>query len=358
MLILMGDKWIVKLLIWGTGKIAERIVRNGLKEQQIVGYIETIKTKEVFNGKRVFALSEIPSEYDVILVANAYGDLIYDNCCKNGISLDKLCFIRSISRNINIENNFKLAKQILTPNYYDEACAAFGRVENDWVADDAQLYSKLNKHLTMNIDNDSYIYTDKFATAGSIGSYFWQDLWAARKIYKNSPQQHYDIGSRIDGFIAHLLAFRDNVTLIDIRRLDREVDGLSFVCDDATNLENFDDNSIESLSALCSLEHFGLGRYGDKIDPDACYKCFDAIGRKVMAGGNIYISVPVGKEHIEFNAHRIFYASTIIDAFSQCKLVEYSYTKNGYIEYNVDIHKYDNDISLGGGGFGLFHFKK
>ena len=58
----MGDKWIVKLLIWGTGKIAERIVRNGLKEQQIVGYIETIKTKEVFNGKRVFALSEIPSE--------------------------------------------------------------------------------------------------------------------------------------------------------------------------------------------------------------------------------------------------------------------------------------------------------
>ena len=68
--------------------------------------------------------------------------------------------------------------------------------------------------------------------------------------------------------------------------------------------------------------------------------------------------MPVGKEHIEFNAHRIFYASTIIDAFSQCKLVEYSYTKNGYIEYNVDIHKYDNDISLGGGGFGLFHFKK
>ena len=215
--------------------------------------------------------------------------------------------------------------------------------------------------LTMRIENDYYsrpIYTDKFEAAGSIGSYFWQDLWAARKIYQDSPQQHYDIGSRIDGFIAHLLSFRDNVNMIDIRPLNREVDGFRFVCDDATSLGHFDDNSIESLSALCSLEHFGLGRYGDKIDPDACYKCFYSIERKVMAGGNIYISVPVGKEHIEFNAHRVFYASTIINAFTHCELIEYSYTNNGYIEYNIDVHKYDDDITIGGTGFGLFHFTK
>ena len=133
---------------------------------------------------------------------------------------------------------------------------------------------------------------------------------------------------------------------------------IEFTCADATNLNTFADNSIESLSALCSLEHFGLGRYGDEIDPDACYKCFNAIRHKVKKEGNIYLSVPVGMEHIEFNAHRVFFASTIVDNFPGFDLVEYSCTHNGYIEYNVDIHKYDNDDSLGGTRFGLFHFMK
>lgn len=351
----------MKILIWGTGNLAERLLQKGLKEHHIIGFIETVRTKESYHAKPVFDMLELPTEYDVILVANRFGDVIYDNCHKNGIPLDKLCFIRPVSRNIDIEENFRLAKQILSSEWYDNACAFFGRVENDWVATDALLYSKLNEHPTMKIEDDYYnnpVYIDKYVSAGSVGSYFWQDLWAARKICRISPKEHYDIGSRVDGFISHLLSFRDRVTMIDIRPLNREVEGLHFVCDDATNLNSFEDNSIESLSALCSLEHFGLGRYGDKIDPDGCYKCFEAIGRKIMAGGNIYISVPVGKEHIEFNAHRVFYASTIIDAFSQCELVEYSYTKNGYMEYHVDVHKYDNDITRGGEGFGLFHFKK
>lgn len=352
----------MKILIWGTGNLAERFFQKGLKEHYILGFIETVKTKEIYYGKRVFGVSELPNDYDVIVIANRFVDAIYDNCYKNGIALDKLCFIKPVSRDIDIENNFRLAKEILQPDWYDKVCAEFGRVENDWVAADAQLYSKWNVRPTMNISSNEYynrpIYTDKFATAGSVNSYFWQDLWAARKIYQASPQEHYDIGSRIDGFIAHLLSFRDNVHLIDIRPLNREVDGLGFMCDDATNLNHFEENSIESLSALCSLEHFGLGRYGDPIDPDACYKCFDAIGRKVMTGGNIYLSVPVGKEHIEFNAHRVFYAATIISAFPKCELIEYSYTNNGYIEYYVDVHKYDDDISVGGNGFGLFHFRK
>ena len=74
-----------------------------------------------------------------------------------------------------------------------------------------------------------------------------------------------------------LLSFRKNVILIDIRPLGKEIDGLEFIKADATNLENIDDNSIESISALSSIEHFGLGRYGDEVDPEACFKCFEAI---------------------------------------------------------------------------------
>lgn len=349
----------MKILIWGTGRIAENVI-DGLEKNQIIGYIESQKSKELYQGKPVYSAADLPEDYDAIVVANQWGREIYSYCQKSGIDLDRLCFLTPIPQKIDIENNLRLANLILKPEWYEKVCAEFGRVENDWIAEDAKIYSKNNVHPTMQIKEEYFapIYTDKVAKAGSIKSYFWQDLWAARKIYKESPEIHYDIGSRVDGFVAHLLTFRDHVNLIDIRPLDREVDGLEFTCADATNLDGFEDNSIESLSALCSLEHFGLGRYGDEIDPDACYKCFKAIGRKVKEGGNVYLSVPVGKEHLEFNAHRIFYASTIVDAFPEFRLEEYSCTYNGYIEYNIDIHKYDEDITLGGNRFGLFHLRK
>lgn len=348
----------MKILIWGIGRITENIISE--IEEDIVGFIETKKTRDNFKGKKVYNATEVLDNYDVILVANQYGKEIYDYCSDLGITLNKLCFLYPIPQNIDIKKNLSLAKRILSPKWYENVCAEFGQLEKDWVAEDAMLYSKMNTYPTMQIlkEYNMPIYTDKVANAGSINSYFWQDLWAARKIYEKSPFMHYDIGSRIDGFIAHLLTFRNNVNLIDIRPLNRKVDGLEFTCADATNLNTFADNSIESLSALCSLEHFGLGRYGDEIDQDACYKCFNAIRHKVKKEGNIYLSVPVGMEHIEFNAHRVFFASTIVDNFPGFDLVEYSCTHNGYIEYNVDIHKYDNDDSLGGTRFGLFHFMK
>lgn len=349
----------MRILIWGTGRITENII-DSLKEDQVVGYVESQRSKEIYRGKPVYNATDIPDNYDAILIANQAGKEIYNYCCNLGIELDRLCFLAPISQDIDVENNLRIANLILSSDWYEKVCAEFGRVENDWIAKDAIRYSELNQHLTMQIKEEYNmpIYTDKVAKAGSIHSYFWQDLWAARKIYKESPVIHYDIGSRIDGFVAHLLTFRNNVNLIDIRPLDRMVDGLDFTCADATNLNYFEDNSIESLSALCSLEHFGLGRYGDKVDPDACYKCFEAIGRKVKEGGNIYLSVPIGKEHLEFNAHRVFYASTIVEAFPAYELLEFSCTYNGYIEYDVDIYKYDNDISLGGSRFGLFHLRK
>lgn len=92
--------------------------------------------------------------------------------------------------------------------------------------------------------------------AGSLGVYFWQDLWCARKIYQSRPTEHYDIGSRLDGFIAHVLPFMP-VTMIDIRPLPQKIEGLKFIQADATNLEGIADKSIISLSSLCAPEHFG-----------------------------------------------------------------------------------------------------
>lgn len=70
------------------------------------------------------------------------------------------------------------------------------------------------------------------------------------------------------------------------------------------------------------------------------------------------MSVPIGKERVEFNAHRVFYASTIKDCFKELKLIEFSCASQGKIEYNANIHKYDNDQHNGEFRYGLFLFMK
>ena len=163
-----------------------------------------------------------------------------------------------------------------------------------FIDEDRMLYESLNRRESFRW-NEKYKYeitVDKYASAGSVGSYFWQDIWAARRIVKEQVKNVYDIGSRLDGFIAHLLANEVFVTMVDIRPLPYSIPGLNFIQADATNLDGIADESIDCLSALCSLEHFGLGRYGDPIDPEACFKCFSAIQRKLKGGGKAYISLP------------------------------------------------------------------
>ena len=155
------------------------------------------------------------------------------------------------------------------------------------------------------------------------GQYFFQDLWAAQKIFTVRPKQHLDIGSRIDGFVAHVLSFMP-VCVMDIRPLTRDVPGLTFVQADATNLSGVADDSAESLSCLHAAEHFGLGRYTDPIDPDACFKAMVEMQRVLRPGGRLYFSVPVGAERVEFNAQRVFDPRTILTTFSSLRMLSFA----------------------------------
>lgn len=186
--------------------------------------------------------------------------------------------------------------------------------------------------------------------------YFWQDLWAAGLILKSGVTKHFDIGSRLDRFIVHLLETEIEMTMIDIREFPRK--NLHTIVDDATMLYQIPNESIESISALCSPEYSGLDRYGDPADPEACFKYFDNIQKKLKSGGMLYLSVPVGKERVEFHAHRVFYANTIIECFKDLKLMEFSCISQGEIERMKDVYKYDNDPHDGEFRYGLFHFIK
>lgn len=348
----------MKVYIWGTGKIASHIIKMNVNAE-ILGYIETQPTKDNFAGKKICRCNEIALEYDAVIVANAYPDEVYEMARKHGIPVEKLIFMRKCHY-VNASLNLNWKHQILGDGNFELYLDAHALYEQSFFAKDKQLYIKLNARPNFTIcdENNWPIIQDKFAKAGTVDNYFLQDLWAAKIIHKNLPQEHLDIGSRLDGFIAHVLSFGIPVRMIDIRPFPIEIEGLDTIVDDATELKQFEDNSIESLSALCSLEHFGLGRYGDAIDPEACFKCFERIQTKMKAGGHVYIAVPIGKERVEFNAHRVFYPQTILNSFNKLHLEEFSCAAEGHIEINPDIHKYDNDPHNGEYRYGLFHFIK
>lgn len=165
---------------------------------------------------------------------------------------------------------------------------------------------------------------ERFSGAGSAsGHYFHQDLWAARKVYQARPLRHLDVGSRVDGFVAHLLTFMA-VDVLDVRPLASNVEGLRFAQEDATHLSGIESNSVSSLSSLHAIEHFGLGRYGDTVDASACFTAMRNLARVLQPGGRLYFSVPVGIERVEFNAHRIFAPSTILNEFRDLRLLSFS----------------------------------
>lgn len=168
---------------------------------------------------------------------------------------------------------------------------------------------------------------DRYVESGSAsGHYFHQDLLVAQQIRMATPARHVDVGSRVDGLIAHVAAFRD-VEVFDIRPLHTSARGIEFRQLDLSSLPSEYVEYTDSLSCLHTLEHFGLGRYGDTLDYRGYLAGWDSLWRLLKPGGTFYFSVPMGElQRIEFDAHRVFslpYLLELIDERYDVKMFSY-----------------------------------
>jgi len=144
----------------------------------------------------------------------------------------------------------------------------------------------------------------------------------ARRVFERSPERHIDVGSRIDGFVAHVAAFRA-IDVVDIRPLTVAAKNISFVRSDMQNPDAAGRiGEADSVSCLNAVEHFGLGRYGDPLQVDGHVQGIRNIARLVLQGGIYYLSVPIGPQRVEFNAHRVFAAQTIPDILADAFVLE------------------------------------
>ncbi|WP_343673259.1 DUF268 domain-containing protein [Chitinophaga sp.] len=177
---------------------------------------------------------------------------------------------------------------------------------------------------------------DRTAEGGTTkGHYFHQDLWVSQQIFKENPVKHVDIGSRVDGFVAHVAAYRF-IEVIDVRPINSEIDNMQFVQADMMMENPHLENYCDSMSCLHALEHFGLGRYGDPLDIDGHLKGFASMSKMLKVGGKMYFSVPIGPQRIEFNAHRVFSISYLLKMFAANN---YKVDTFCYVDDKGDLHK-------------------
>lgn len=202
---------------------------------------------------------------------------------------------------------------------------------------------------------------DKYKDSGHFTThYFEQDLLMAQCIFKNQPLKHVDIGSRVDGFVTHVASFRE-IEILDIRPIDRPITNVSFRQADLMKLPDDLINYTDSISSLHVIEHFGLGRYGDPIDVNGHLKALENIYLMLKTGGKFYFSVPVGKQGVYFNAHRLFAVDFLVKLLEEKYKIDHFFLIDDEDKLHREIDIYSAKASTSFGctfGCALFELTK
>ena len=193
---------------------------------------------------------------------------------------------------------------------------------------------------------------DRTGVTGFDRHYLYHTAWAARKVAEIKPEFHTDISSSL--YFASLVSAFVPVKFYDYRPADLQLSGLSSERGDLLNLP-FADNSVKSLSCMHVVEHIGLGRYGDPIDPDGDLKAIRELQRVLSFGGTLLFVVPIGGvARIHFNAHRIYTYDQIMDYFKAFRLKEFTLISEINAAPVINATKKDADKEKYGCGCFLF----
>ncbi len=95
--------------------------------------------------------------------------------------------------------------------------------------------------------------------------------------------------------------------------------------------------TVDVVLSISSIEHAGLGRYGDKLAPNADIDAMEAI-RCLVPDGLMFLAVPLGLDRVVFNLHRTY-------GRKRLPLLLEGWTKIG--AYGLDESLIDRDTGMG-----------
>ncbi len=201
-----------------------------------------------------------------------------------------------------------------------DACAAKLRFRAEFKAFQ-DLVEASQKRFDIDWEDRYPCLTDRTPKTGFDRHYVYHCGWAARAVSETRPEYHVDISSQL--YFSTLVSAFVPVRFYDYRPAEIELKGLTSESADLCALP-FEDRSIASLSCMHVVEHVGLGRYGDPLDPEGDLKAISELKRVLAPGGSLLFVVPIGKPRIMFNAHRIYSYGQVRDYFSELELKQFA----------------------------------
>ncbi len=185
--------------------------------------------------------------------------------------------------------------------------------------------------------------------------YVYHTAWAARKVKEIGAKEHVDISSSL--YFSSIVSAFVPVRFYDFRPAKLNLSNLTSLSANLLHLP-FEENSVESLSCMHTVEHVGLGRYGDTLDPDGDIKAARELSHVLKKGGSLLFVVPVGKQRVAFNAHRIYAYQTVIDLFPELTLKEFSLIPDDALTVGMMYGAKVEDVVSQNYGCGCFWFVK
>jgi SAM-dependent methyltransferase len=168
---------------------------------------------------------------------------------------------------------------------------------------------------------------DKTAHLPYDAHYAYHTAWAARVVAQIRPAIHVDISSYT--YFATLVSAFIPVEFYDYRPADIQLSNLKCGAADLCSLD-FDDRSLNSLSCMHTIEHIGLGRYGDPLDADGDRRALSELQRVLAPSGSLLVVVPTGRPRIQFNAHRIYSPEMMVAHLPELQLHRWALLTDDY----------------------------
>jgi SAM-dependent methyltransferase len=197
-----------------------------------------------------------------------------------------------------------------------DTLVGWARFARDW-----QSYQRLPGAEPLTLAESWPCIDDLSSTTSFDPQYLYQAVWTGQHVARARPALHVDVGS--DHRMVAMLTCVARTAFVDIRPLLADVEGLSCLAGSALALP-FRDRSVRSLSCLHVVEHIGLGRYGDPLDPSGSRRAIAELVRVLAPGGCLYFAVPVGRARVQFNGLRVHTPTQLLRYFEELDLVDFT----------------------------------
>lgn len=151
-------------------------------------------------------------------------------------------------------------------------------------------------------------------------SFWWSPAKAARKVsryYGDTDAWLYEalekysirgrdavvVGSEMPWYECICSQYGARITTIEYRRIDCRIPGLTVLTPDEYARQP---RAFDVAVSISSLEHDGLGRYGDPINPRGDLQSMQKLRQLLKPDGLLLLAVPVGPDALVWNAQRIY----------------------------------------------------